>query len=31
MGIKELNESELFDDVSKRLLVVKSIGIEPPI
>jgi hypothetical protein len=31
MGIKELNESELFDDVLKRLLVVKSIGIEPPI
>ena len=29
MGIKELNESELSDDVSKRLLVVKSIGIEP--
>ena len=29
MGIKELNESEPYDDVSKRLLVVKSIGIEP--
>ncbi len=30
MSIKELNESEPFDEVSKGLLVVKSIGVEPP-
>ena len=30
MSVKELNESEPCDEVSKRLLVVKIIGLEPP-
>jgi hypothetical protein len=30
MIVKELNESESSDEVSKRHLVVKIIGIEPP-
>ena len=29
MSLKKLNESEPFDEVSKRLLVVKSIDFEP--
>ena len=29
MGVKKLNESKPFEEVSKRLLVVKSIDFEP--